>query len=184
MLSIGTRSIETERLILRKFKTEDCEKVFNNWAGDSEVQNLYCEPVYKSLGEVNELLARYINGYKDLNYYRWAIILKENNECIGQIAYFLVDTDNHFAEVEYCIGKKYQNKGFASEACMSVIKYGFDEIKLNKVQICHKPDNEASKKVILKCGLYYDGNLRQYFYNNGKYEDRLYYSLLKNEFYN
>ena len=59
-----------------------------------------------------------------------SIVLKETGECIGQIAYFLVDNNNHFAEIKYCIGSSFQRKGLATEATKATIKYGFDKINL------------------------------------------------------
>lgn len=74
---------------------------------------------------------------------------------IGQIAYFLVDNKNHFAEIEYCIGSAFQCKAFATEATKAVIAYGFENINLHKVQICTKTINMPSKRVIEKCGFTY-----------------------------
>ena len=182
---VGTKLIETERLILRKFTLDDSEAVFKNWASDEEGQSLYCEPAYKTKESVDKLLIdKYIANYKDDNYYRWAIILKNNNECIGQIAYFLVNDENNFAEIEYCIGKEFQGHGYATEACKAVIGFGFNEMKLHKVQICHMEINNKSKRVIEKCGLTYEGTLRDFFYDkkNDKYISRLYYSILKSEY--
>lgn len=179
---VGTDKIETERLILRKFEYTDDENMLKYWISDPEIQSLYSEPVYTTKQEVRELLDKYISSYEKSDYYRWAIILKETNECIGQIAYFLVDNKNHFAEIEYCIGSLFQKKGLATEATKAVIKYGFDRMNLHKVQICHKSINIPSRKVIEKCGLIYEGTLRHFFYDDGKYIDRLYYSILKEEF--
>jgi ribosomal-protein-alanine N-acetyltransferase len=179
---IGTIQIETERLILRKFEYTDDDAMLKYWISDPKIQSLYCEPVYTTKQEVKELLTKYINGYKKDNYYRWAIILKETGECIGQIAYFLIDNNNNFAELEYCIGSLFQRKGLATEATKAAIQYGFDKMNLHKVQICHKSINIASRKVIEKCGLTYEGTLRDFFYEDGQYIDRLYYSILKDEF--
>ncbi|WP_271814798.1 GNAT family N-acetyltransferase [Clostridium beijerinckii] len=179
---VGTIGIETERLILRQFEYTDDENMLKYWVSDPEIQSLYSEPVYSTMQEVKELLDKYIGSYDKSDYYRWAVILKETNECIGQIAYFLVDNNNNFAEIEYCIGSLFQRKGFATEATKAVIKYGFDKINLHKVQICHKSINIASRKVIEKCGFVYEGTLRDFFYQNGEYIDRLYYSILKDEF--
>lgn len=178
---VGTKTIETERLTLRRFKYEDWDSMLNNWTGDEAVQSMYSEPTYTTKEAVTELLDKYIGSYEKEDYYRWAVTLKNSDECIGQIAYFLVDSKNHFAEIEYCIGKKFQCKGYATEATKAVIAYGFDEINLHKVQICTKTINKPSKRVIEKCGFTYEGTLRDYFYMNGEYVGRLYFSLLRDE---
>ncbi len=178
----GTQSIETERLILRKFAYTDDIAMLKNWISDPSVQLKYCEPVYSNKQEVLELLNKIIPSYEKSDYYRWAIVLKETNECIGQIAFFLVDNKNHFCEIEYCIGSEFQKKGLATEATKAIIQFGFNDVNFHKIQICHRPVNQVSKKVIDKCGFKYEGTLRDYFYINGEYEDRLYYSLLNEEY--
>lgn len=177
----GTQEIVTDRLVLRKFRYSDDDAMLKNWIADPEIQSLYSEPVYTTKAEVKALLDKYIENYQKEDCYRWAIISKETDECIGQIAYFLVDSNNNFAEIEYCIGKAFQCKGLATEATKAVIKYGFEKINLHKVQICHKSINIPSKRVIEKCGFVYEGTLRDFFYMDGEYVDRLYYSILKNE---
>lgn len=179
---IGTQRIETERLILRKFEYTDDEDMLKYWVNDPAVQSMYSEPVYSTKEEVKELLDKYLDSYKKEDYYRWAILLRSAHECIGQIAFFLVDSKNHFAEIEYCIGRNFQNKGLATEANKAVIRYGFEKINLHKVQICHKSTNIPSRRVIEKCGLTHEGTLRDFFYIEGKYVDRLYYSILKKEY--
>lgn len=176
---IGTMQIETERLILRKFQYTDDENMLKYWISDPAIQSMYSEPVYTTPQEVKELLDKYIGAYEKDDYYRWAITFKETGECIGQISYFLVDSNNHFAEIEYCIGRCFQRKNLATEATKTVIQYGFDKMNLHKVQICHNSINIPSQKVIEKCGFVYEGTLRDFFYMDGQYVDRLYYSILK-----
>ena len=180
----GTKDINTDRLLLRQFKYEDAESMMKNWSGDEYVQKMYGEPVYKTIEDTNKLLDKYIGGYSKGTHFRWAVIEKSSGECIGQIAYFLVDTSGHFGEIEYCIGTAFQGKGYATEATKAVIRYGFEEINFNKVQICVRPSNTPSKKVIEKCGFTYEGTLRDYFFIDGKYEGRMYYSILRNEYEN
>lgn len=178
----GTTTIETEHLILRRFEYTDDKTMLKYWIADEKIQSMYSEPVYTTKEAVKELLTKYITSYGKDDFYRWAIILKETGECIGQIAYFLVDSKNHFAEIEYCIGSAFQCKGYATEATKAVICYGFDKMNLHKVQICTKEINTASKRVIEKCGFSYEGTLRDYFYMNGEYVGRLYYSILRKEY--
>lgn len=179
---VGTNTIDTQRLVLRRFKYSDDEAMLKYWISDEKIQSLYSEPVYTTKEEVKELLDKYIGSYEKDDYYRWAIIKKSSSECIGQIAYFLVDSRNNFAEIEYCIGSHFQCKGFATEATKAVIEYGFNQMNLHKVQICTKTINAPSRRVIEKCGLTYEGTLRDYFYMNGEYVGRLYFSILRSEF--
>ena len=178
----GTNTVETERLILRRFRYTDDDAMLKYWIADEKIQPLYSEPVYTTKEEVKELLDKYIGSYEKSDYYRWAVIEKNSNECIGQIAYFLVDSKNHFAEIEYCIGSDFQCRGYATEATKAVIAYGFNNIGLHKVQICTKTINKPSKRVIEKCGFTYEGTLRDYFYMNGEYVGRLYFSILRSEY--
>lgn len=176
----GTKSIESENLILRQFSYNDNKDMLYYWVSDPNIQSMYSEPIYTTEEEVKELLDKYITSYFQ-DSYRWAIIEKSTQICIGQIAFFLVDNKNHFGEIEYCIGSKFHRKGYASEAVKAILKYGFEKINFHKIQVCHKANNIASQGVIKKAGFKYEGTLRDYFYMDGKYVSRLYYSLLKSE---
>lgn len=178
----GTDTITTDRLILRRFEYSDDDSMLRNWIADEKIQSMYSEPVYSTKEEVKELLDKYISSYERPDYYRWAVIEKASGECIGQIAYFLVDSKNHFAEIEYCIGAEFQCRGYATEATKAVIAFGFDKINLHKVQICTKTINKPSRRVIEKCGFTYEGTLRDYFFMNGVYVGRHYFSILREEY--
>ncbi|MGC6769804.1 GNAT family N-acetyltransferase [Enterococcus sp. LJL51] len=181
LIHVGTTTIETPRLKLRPFTSADNHAMRKNWISDPAIQKMYSEPTYHTTTEVADLLKKWIDSYQSNTYYRWAVCLKETNECIGQIAYFLIDDANHFGELEYCIGSAFQNKGYMTEAVHAVLAFGFETVQLNKVQICHKSTNMPSKRGIEKSGFTYEGALREYFYIDGEYVDRLYYSMLKNE---
>lgn len=177
----GTAELRSNRLILRKFKYSDAEDMLSYWISDPNIQSMYSEPIYTTKSEVKDLLTKYISLYENMDYYRWAIIDSESSTCIGQIAIFLVDSKNHFCEIEYCIGSQFQRKGFCAEAVNTVLDFAFNHVNFHKVQVCHKESNLASKGVIQKCGFTYEGTLRDFFFMDGKYVSRLYYSMLKDE---
>lgn len=177
----GTKKIFSERLVLRKFHPNDNASMRKNWISNPNIQKMYSEPTYTTVTEVAEVIAKFEEGYRRGNYYRWAISLKGEEDCIGQIAYFLIDEKNHWAEIEYCIGEAFQNKGYMTEAVKAIIEFGFDEISLHKVQVCHKSNNIPSRRVIEKSGFVYEGALRDYFFMDGEYVDRVYYSMLETE---
>lgn len=180
---IGTCEILTERLVLRRFSITDVNSAFKNWASDKNIQTMYGEPTYNSALEVEELLNKYISAYDNELNFSWAIATKENpSECIGQIAYFSINEENLWGEIEYCVGSAYQNKGLMTEAVKAIINFGFNKIHLHKIAISHKENNLPSKRVIEKCGFKYEGTLRDYFYNDGKFISRIYYSILDYEY--
>jgi len=178
----GTLDISSEGLILRPFQYTDDEDMLTYWISDPDIQSMYSEPVYTTKSEVKELLDKYISSYENIDYYRWAIIEKQSGICIGQIAIFLVNDKNHFCEIEYALGKKFHRRGYATEAVKSVLDFCFNKVNFHKVQVCHKDGNIASQGVIKKCKFVYEGTLRDFFYMNEKYVNRLYYSMLRNEY--
>ena len=181
---LGTQTIITERLTLRPFTYEDNHDMLTYWVSDPQVQSLYSEPIYTTTQAVKELLDKYIGGYEKPDYYRWAIIEKESNICIGQIAIFLVDNKNHFCEIEYALGRQFHRRGYATEAVKAILDFSFNEVNFHKMQVCHKEGNVASQGVIKKCNFTYEGTLRDFFYTDKGYVSRLYYSMLKSEYLN
>lgn len=178
----GTVIIDSKRLTLRPFRYADNEDMLTYWVSDPNIQSMYSEPIYTTKEDVKGLLDKYIDSYKEDDYYRWAIIEKDSNICIGQIAIFLVDNKNHFCEIEYCLGSKFHRKGYATEAVRRVLEFCFSDVNFHKVQVCHKEGNVASEGVIKKCNFTYEGTLRDFFYMEGKYVNRLYYSMLREEY--
>lgn len=178
----GTQSLESERLMLRQFKYSDDKEMLVNWISDPTIQSLIFEPIYTTKKEVLELLDKWIGAYSNSDYYRWAIIDKSTGVCIGQIAIFLVDNKNHFGEIEYVLSREFHRKGYVTEAVRAILDFAFNEVDFHKIQVCHEEGNIASQGVIRKNNFRYEGTLRDYFFVNGKYVDRLYYSMLKDEF--
>ena len=179
---LGTKTIETERLILRRFEYSDIDSMLRNWIADEQTQWDYGEPSYETPEAVRELFdKKYVVSYSRDDYYRWAVIEKKSKECIGQIAYFSVDTENQHGEIEYVIGPAFQGKGYATEMTKAVIAFGFDKIDFNRIEIDCRTENEASRRVIEKCGLTYEGVFRDFFWRKDHFERMRVFSILKNE---
>lgn len=95
----------TERLILRKFKQEDSEKMFINWASDKEVSESAGFPCHKNEETTKEVIEMWIKEYNKDNSYNWVVELKETSEIIGNISVVKLDERNEVAEIGYCYGK-------------------------------------------------------------------------------
>lgn len=150
MRHAGTKAFETERLICRPFREGDCGDMFKNWASDPNIQLEYGEPVYDTLEQAAELLKKYTEGYSSPDFYRWAIVEKSGGENIGQIAFCKVWSDCETAEVEYCIGGRFQGKGYAGEALWGLISHVFESTDFQKLEAYHRAENTKSGRVLEK----------------------------------
>ncbi|GFZ32138.1 GNAT family acetyltransferase [Clostridium zeae] len=184
-INVGTKVIEAERLKLRPFIIEDAHDMFKNWINDEEVQSNYGEPVYENISSVKELLETWISSYGNNEFYRWAIVLKENNENIGQIAFCSINVEHNYADIEYCISRNYQGKGYAAEALSEVIKFTFEKTGLNRLEAFHRGKNQASAQVLQKSKMKYEGTSRQAFYykDTNEYDDRIHYGIIRDDYF-
>lgn len=182
MKHTGTQRLETERLILRRCKTDDAEEMYKNWASDSEVTKFLTWPPHESPEVSLGIIEDWIKHYSDNSYYQWVIILKENgDEPIGGISVVSMKEEISSVQIGYCIGKKWWHKGITSEALKAVMDYLFDVVGANRIESRHDPRNPNSGKVMKKCGMRYEGTLRSADWNNQGICDACYYALLKSE---
>jgi len=183
MKNLGTKTIETQRLILRKFRLEDKEMMLKNWISDFDIQNNYGEPIYCTKKAVNKVIKKWLIKYKEKNYYRWAIITKDSEENIGQIAFCKINFKLHSAELEYCIGKKFQNKGYATEALSGVLNFVFTKTKFHRISAFHRNKNKVSGEVMKKAGMLYEGTFKESIIHENEYDDTVHYGITRNYYY-
>ena len=180
MINKGTVLLETDRLILRKFKYSDAEYMFKNWGSDPKVSKFLSWPTHSDVNVSQKIINNWIEEYNN-NIYNWAIELKSIHEAIGAISIVELDEANEACEIGYCISSRYWNEGFTSEAFKAVINYLFKEVHINRIAAKHDIDNPASGRVMKKCGLTYEGTLREAKKRKGKLGSFAVYSILKSE---
>lgn len=179
---MGTKTIETQKLILRRFKMEDAQDMYNNWASDNEVTKYLTWPTHTSIEISKLVLAGWIEQYNDVQKYEWAIQLKETGSVIGSIGLLNIDNQNENCEIGYCISRQHWGKGITTEAAKAVLKFGIKEVGFERITGRHDCENTASGRVMQKCGLKYEGVLRRINKNSkGELVDCTYYSILKDE---
>lgn len=179
----GTKIIETERLILRPFRTSDAEPMFRNWASDREVTRFLTWNAHRSISDTEAIINLWVSQYNELSRYNWAIVPKDLGEPIGGIDVVHIYQNTDCAEIGYCIAQSSWGKGIMTEAFKAVIAYLFEEIGFNQIRAAHAVKNPASGRVMEKCGLKYEGTFRQFFRaNSGELLDISYRSILKEEY--
>ncbi|MBQ5674857.1 MAG: GNAT family N-acetyltransferase [Lachnospiraceae bacterium] len=173
----GTKEIRTSRLILRKYKISDAQDMFKNYASDERVTKFLNWRPYDNAEEILQFLEMSINDYKKENTYHWAIQFK--GEIIGSIFAMFVNDLHKNCEVGYCIGYDFWNKGLTSEAFSGVIQFLFEEVGMHRIMAKHDVENPASGEVMKKCGLTYEGRMKEYYLRyDGTYSDSLIYGII------
>ena len=177
----GTITIETDRLVLRKFSRQDIEPAFQNWCSDEKVTEFLRWPTHSNLSITTAVINDWIEQSKKDDFYHWAIVLKEINEPIGTIGVVEKNEKLNMVHIGYCIGSRWWHQGITSEAFAAIIPFLFHEVGANRIESQHDPNNRHSGDVMKKCGLKYEGTLRQADFSNRGIVDACVYSLLKNE---
>lgn len=182
MKNCGTQRIETDRLILRRYKIEDADAMYKNWASDSEVTKFLTWQPHSSVEVSRGIIENWLKEYSDEKYYQWAIVLKDNgNEPIGDISVVHMNEDISMVHIGYCLGRAWWRRGIMSEALKAVTDFMFDTVEVDRVESRHDPMNPNSGKVMQKCGMKYEGTLRSADRNNQGICDACYYALLRSE---
>jgi ribosomal-protein-alanine N-acetyltransferase len=179
----GTVTLETERLILRRFTTDDADAMFRNWASDPEVTKYLTWQPHTSIDVTLQQIDSLISKYAEPHFYQWAIVPKDLGEPIGGINIVRSNMDTGSVTVAYRIGKAWWRKGYASEAFATVIKFLFEEVGVNRIEATHPLENPNSGKVMAKCGLKYEGTLRQAGKNTQGLFDELCYAILAEDYF-
>lgn len=174
--------LETARLYLRQITQYDAVDMFEYLSNYTVTRNLGREPL-NSIRESYEIIANLEYDYNDSRGMRWAMVHKNNNKLIGTIGYDLLDRKNKRAEIGYDLNQYYWNQGFTTEAISEVIKFGFEQLDINRISAVVFLENKASIKLLEKSGFKKEGILRDYIIQDYFPKDVEVLSLLKREYY-
>jgi len=175
----GTAQICTPRLILRRFEADDLSDMLRNWASDPAVQSEYGEPIYETAEQANALLQAYLRGYSQPDFYRWAIVLRQSGENIGQIAFCRVYDDCAAAEIEYCIGAAFWGHGYAGEALSAVIAHTFAQTEFVRLEAYHRAENVKSGRVLEKSAMHRTETVERFRRSGAAPEGEICYCICK-----
>ncbi len=177
----GTVRIETENLMLRRFKIDDAEAMYKNWAGDAEVTRYLTWPTHTDVEVSRKVIGMWEKDYESISNYQWCIELKELGQAIGSISVVSLKEDIAMVEIGYCIGKEFWGRGITSEALNALIHFFFEEVQVNRIEARHDSRNISSGKVIERCGLIREGMKKQGDKNNTGICDIVFYGLIRDD---
>jgi len=179
--AIAYPRLETDRLVLRELRMEDEDFLFKEWS-DPAVTHFMCdaEPLQKR-EQAEEFLRLFQTPEKNPYSKWWGIARKADGHLIGTCGYFRWDQKHHRAEIGYDLCPDAWGKGLMPEALQAIVRFGFEEMKLNRIEATVHVENMRSQWVLAKLGFQREGLLREYYCREGIYNDQVQYSLLKRE---
>ena len=173
-------TLETDRLILRPMRMRDAQDLFA-YAQDPEVSRHVLWETHTCLADSRQFLRGAIRQYRKGQPSSFAITLKDSGRMIGTVGFMWINLDYHSAEVGYSLSRAYWNQGIMTEALRAVIAFGFDTLRLNRIEAQHETDNPASGRVMAHVGMQYEGTLRQRLKNKGRFVDVALYAILRSD---
>ena len=155
--------LETERLYLREMVQSDFSSLCKILQ-DADVMYAY-EGTFSD-SETQEWLDKQLQRYKSHGFGLWAVILKENDEMIGQCGLTMQDYDGkQILEVGYLFQKAFWHKGYATEAANACKEYAFDKLNANEVYSIIRDTNIPSQNVAMRNGMSVFGALTKHYRN-------------------
>ena len=172
--------LKTDRLILRPLRMSDARDMYA-YAQDPEVSRHVLWSAHTSIFQTRTFLRSAIRQYRRGEPGSFAIVLKASGRMIGTVGFMWIDREYKSAEVGYSLSREYWNQGVMTEALRRVVDFGFQEMRLNRIEAQHETDNPASGRVMAHVGMRQEGILRQRLKNKGKFVDVALYAILRGD---
>lgn len=152
------KELETERLLLRRIRREDAQRIFDCWASDPEVTRYLTWQPHASVAVTKAVMDRWLADYDKPDTYRYGIELRETGELIGMID--VVGYHHGNPVIGYCSGRAYWGNGYMTEAlkalCAALFEAGYSMIRIEAVR-----ENIGSNRVIQKAGFRFANSREQ-----------------------
>lgn len=175
-------TLKTARLVLRPFNLGDAKEV-QRQAGHPDVAATTANIPHPYLdGMAEQWISGHPASFEAGTGADWAITLADSGKLVGCISLLGITQIHRRAEVGYWVGTEFWGQGICTEATKAVIKYSFEQLKLNKITARYMHTNTASGKVMIKAGMQQEGILRQDFFKNGQFTDMVLYGILKSNY--
>jgi ribosomal-protein-alanine N-acetyltransferase len=146
--------LETERLIMRQWKEEDGEVLYQ-YAKNPKIGPIAGWPVHTSVEHSRKIIREVLSLPGT-----YAVVLKETKKPVGCVGLMIgeqssMGIEKDEGEIGYWIGEPYWGRGLIPEAVRELMRYGFETMKLKKIWCGYFEGNEKSRRVQEKCGFCY-----------------------------
>ncbi|HEY2053192.1 MAG TPA: GNAT family protein [Solirubrobacterales bacterium] len=181
-MDLADREIRTERLLLRRFRTDDLDRLTAIKSLPEVARFLYWEP--ESRAEVEPLLARRIGATRlelDDDAVTLAVERREDGLLLGDVTTFLRSVAHRQVEVGYVFHPDAGGKGYATEATRALVDLAFDDLSAHRVFARTDARNTASAALLQRLGMRQEAHFREAEIFKGAWGDELVFAILDRE---
>ena len=173
--------LESERLILRDFVKDDWQRVLDYQSDPRYLR--YYEWTERTPEDVQEFVGWFLDhqNQKPRIKFQLAVVLKLNNQLIGNCGFRMDKANALQAEIGYELDPIYWNRGYATEAAHAVVDFGFSHFGVHRIWAVCVAENLGSAHVLEKLGMRLEGRLRENEYYKARWWDTLMYGILADE---
>ena len=175
-------TLETERFLLRKLSLDDTDDMFE-YANKSEVTEFLTWSPHPDKAFTFDYLAYLQNRYKSGDFFDWAIVYKESGKMIGTCGFTRFFFQHNGAEIGYVVNPEYHEQGIATEVVGRVIRYGFENLALERIEGKFMIENVASRRVMEKNQMMFEGIRRKGMLIKGIYRDVGTCAIIREDFF-
>jgi ribosomal-protein-alanine N-acetyltransferase len=176
MNNLGTKLLQTDRLILRPLQLTDADAMYTGWTTDMDVVRHLSWKPHISIDETKRIISYWMSNYPDPKFYLWGIQLK-SGRLIGTISIHSMNEGFLRGEIGYALAKSFWNQGYVTEAAKKIIDFAFGEVGFNRIEAHHALANRASGAVLIKCGMQKEGIMKEYYRSNEGFQDAQLYAI-------
>lgn len=174
-------TLRTDRVVLRELTYADTEDLFA-FRGDP-VEQMYNTAPVKNLPETRALIERLRTEYDEKRAIHWAVTLGGEGRAVGLFGFNYWERFHRRAEIGYDLARPYQGRGLATEAVGAMVRFGFEEMGLNRIETETIADNHASVRLLERLGFRLEGVRRGYsLEDDGAFHGSAIYALLREEY--
>ena len=173
-------TLGTDRVVLREWTASDAADLFV-FRSDPEAQRFNSAPM-QDVSEAAALIEHLRAEYAAQRMIQWAVTLREDDRAIGLFGFNYWERFHRRAEIGYDLARAHWGRGIATEALGAVLRFGFDDMRLHRVETETIADNHASVRLLGRFDFQLEGLRREYsLEDDGAYHASAVYGLLAQE---
>lgn len=180
-MSVSIPTLETSRLHLRPFTLDDASAV-QLLAGAPEVAATTLNiPHPYPPGAAENWIGSHASNAERGEFFTWALARKTDEALLGAVS-IGINQRHQRGEIGYWLGVPFWNQGYMTEAAREIVRFGFVELGLHRIEAMMLPWNPGSRRVAEKAGLRYEGLLRGYIRKGDEFQDVFMCALVRGDF--